>query len=569
MPGDHMITDHSRVARGVVPIVASAGAAVAGAALQALLGYRFPLITFFPAIMLSGWFGGFWPGVGATAASALLVDYLWLAPLRARNQGTGGDVVALALFGAIGLTISGFCESLHRAAAREHESSTRERMARERAEAGEAALTASEHDLRLALARERAARADAQDANRMKDQFLAMVSHELRTPLNALLGWADMLKRNVVNERRRDRAIDAILANATRQAQIVDDLLDVARILAGKLQLHPTLLNIEDTVRAALEIVQGAADAKGIELTLQAHRPIALLQADGVRIQQVLWNLLSNAIKFTPDHGVVQIRLREVDDVVEIVIEDTGQGIPNELLQVVFEPFRQVDSSTTRAHAGLGLGLSIVRYLVDAHGGTVGATSAGEGRGATFTVRLPIGSGRDLVRSPEPAAHTPSTIYGRLDGMKVLLVDDDADSREVMAAHLEDDGAVVLVAASAQEALDIVQREPIGALFVDVAMPGQDGYTLIRTIRKSPSTSIASIPAAAVTALASPADRDQALHAGFQLHIPKPVSSTVLRIALAELLATRAAAQGPPPAGGTSVAGGSLLGRRSTGEASR
>lgn len=534
-----MEIDRHRAVRFAVPIAASLVAAAAGAALQAAVGYRFPLITFYPAIMISGWYGGFWSGVTATATATALTNYLWLGPLRARDQSTLGDIVALVLFVGVGVTISAFCGSLHRSTAREHESAARERRAREHAEAGEAALKESEHNLRLALAGERVARAEAQDANRMKDQFLAMVSHELRTPLNALLGWADMLKRGVLREDRRERAIDAIHANATRQAQLVDDLLDLARILSGKLQLQPTHIHVEEPLRASMEIVQPAADAKGIELTLEVESPDLTLLADGMRLQQVFWNVLSNAIKFTPDHGVIHVNLRQAENDVEIAIRDTGQGIPTELLQTIFEPFRQADSSSTRAHSGLGLGLAIVKHVIEAHGGSVRAESAGEGRGATFSLRLPLEFAGIPVAAPASPVPKSVSMPSELSGTRVLVVDDDADSREVMAAHLELHGVTVMTAASAHEALTIVQREPVRALLVDVAMPGLDGYAFIRTIRSLPSKEIASLPAAAVTAFATPADRDLALQAGFQAHIAKPVNSSTLAQILIKLIARR------------------------------
>jgi signal transduction histidine kinase len=417
------------LAQYTVAVVSSACAAGAGVALQSLFGYRFPLITFYPAIMVSAWFGGLWPGIAATLVSSVLVGYLWLAPLRAANLGTVGDSVALMLFVGIGLAISAFSESMHRSAAREH-------AARERAEQRQNALEESERRLRAALTGEQAARAEAEDANRLKDQFVAMVSHELRTPLNAVLGWADMLKSNMLEDGRRERAITAIHANARRQAQLVDDILDITRMMSGKLQLRRARVNLDDAVRAAVDVVQSAADAKRIELSVAISGSLPPLNADPMRLQQAVWNLLSNAIKFTPDHGVVHTAVQNIDGAIEIVVSDTGQGIQSELLPTIFEPFRQGDSSTTRANGGLGLGLSIVKYVVEAHGGTVSGESPGEGRGATFKVRLPVvpvpESG--IESSARPVVPPPD---GSVAGLKVLIVDDDGDGREVMTVHLE------------------------------------------------------------------------------------------------------------------------------------
>jgi signal transduction histidine kinase len=517
----------SAIARYAVPAIACVCSAGAGAGLQAALGYRFPLITFYPAVILSAWFGGLWPGIVATILSSALVDYLWLAPLRAAGSASIGDPVALVLFVAIGLAISGFSESLHRSTAREHH-------ARQRAEERENALKHSEHQLRLALTGEHTARADAEAANRLKDQFLAMVSHELRTPLNALLGWSDMLKHRMVDDNGRDRAIDAIHANAKRQAQLVDDLLDIAGMMSGKLQLRRSPVDVTELVRAAVDIVQPTADAKSVELAFDADAPVGLLNGDGIRLQQVFWNLLSNAIKFTPEHGVVRVRLRPVDEAIELIVSDTGQGIPSVLLRSIFEPFHQADTSTTRVHGGLGLGLSIVKHIVEAHGGAATAESAGDGRGATFIVRLPTTAVGETPARPASQAPT-SAIPNLLSGLCVLVVDDDASSREVVARLLEYHDATALTAASGERAFEILLRRPVHALLVDIAMPDQDGYVFIRRLRESPSPIIASIPAAAITAMVADEDRERAMQAGFQLHVAKPVDSATLVRTVASL----------------------------------
>ncbi len=381
--------------------------------------------------------------------------------------------------------------------------------------------------------REKAARASAEEANRLKDEFLAMVSHELRTPLTAILGWAEMLRSGRVGEDRRDRACEAIYDSAKRQARMIDELLDVARITSGKLGVYRTAVDLSLVVRDALEVIQPAAEAKRIHLTVDVEPSLAAIYGDGTRLQQIAWNLLSNAVKFTPSDGVVDVSLRRAGAMAELVVSDNGPGITSEFLPSVFDAFRQGDASTTRNHGGLGVGLAIVKHLVEAHGGTVTAESLGEGRGATFTVRLPM--------LPVPAAayvETPRASASRafaLDGISVLLVDDDADTRQVIASHLEEHHAMVLTAASVSQALDVLQREHVDVLLSDIAMPGEDGYALVRKVRASTTPHVASLPAVALTALARDEDRQQALQAGFQLHLAKPIEALPLVTAIATL----------------------------------
>jgi signal transduction histidine kinase/ActR/RegA family two-component response regulator len=386
------------------------------------------------------------------------------------------------------------------------------------------------------LENERAARAAAEQANRVKDQFLATVSHELRTPLNAILGWADILRTDRMAAGRRERAVQAIYDSAKRQARLIDELLDVARIMSGKLRLERARVNLVDAVRAAVEIVQPSADAKRIMMTFDADSSIGPFHGDGARLQQIAWNLLTNALKFTPECGRVYVRLRRAGEFAELAIRDTGQGISPAFLGSVFEPFRQADASTTRPQGGLGLGLSIVKYLVEAHGGTVTAGSDGEGLGSVFTVMLPLE--REAVpaleEAPDPSL---AAVEGacRLDGLRVLVVDDDDASRDVAAAYLEHHGASVRTAASAAEAFEIVRREAVDVLLADVAMPNEDGYTLIRKLRALQPSGVATIPAAALTAFAREEDRQQALQAGFQLHLAKPIDPRSLLDAVASL----------------------------------
>jgi signal transduction histidine kinase/ActR/RegA family two-component response regulator len=389
------------------------------------------------------------------------------------------------------------------------------------------------------LEREQAARASAEEANRLKDQFLAVVSHELRTPLNAILGWADMLRTGLLDGGRRDRAHQTIYDSARQQAQLIDDLLDVARIMSGKLRLARTFVEIDDLVHTAAQIVQPAADARRIAIRVTTEPSMGVVFGDQARLQQVVLNLLSNAIKFSNEGSIVDVRLRADGDMAELTVADSGQGIAPAFLEAVFEPFRQADGSSTRLHGGLGLGLSIVKHLVEAHGGAVSAQSAGEGSGATFCVRLPI------VTSPGGAIEVPTerrrpvptmdlVAAQSLEGMSVLVVDDDEQSRLVVAAHLEAYNADVRTAPSTAEALDVLQNEHVDVLLADIAMPGEDGYALIRKLRSLDSPTRL-IPAAALTAFARNEDRQQALQAGFQLHLTKPIDAQTLVSAVATL----------------------------------
>jgi signal transduction histidine kinase/ActR/RegA family two-component response regulator len=390
-----------------------------------------------------------------------------------------------------------------------------------------------------ALAGERAARTSAERANRLKDQFLATVSHELRTPLNAILGWADMLRSGSLEDTRRERACQAIYTSAQHQAQLVNELLDVARIVSGKLQIEMTPVDVRDVVRRSLESVQPAADARRIDIAFDDDPVTGVVYGDATRLQQVVTNLLGNALKFTSEGGAVHVRLRRVGDTAEIVVTDTGAGIPRDLLAAVFEPFRQADGSTTRRHGGLGLGLSIVKHLVEAHHGTVAADSDGEGQGATFTVRLPVarrhGAVIDAVAADESPGDRADFPVVSLAGVRVLVVDDDDSSRYVVAAHLEARAASVLTATSARDALALLQREPVDVLLADVGMPDQDGYSLIRQLRAMRPARIGSVPAAAVTGFAGSEDRERALHAGFDDHLAKPFDSHTLVAAVAGL----------------------------------
>ena len=398
-----------------------------------------------------------------------------------------------------------------------------------------AELSRLEQAQKQMIAREQAARASAEDASRLKDQFLAMVSHELRTPLNAVVGWSDMLRSGKLLAADREKATEAIYSNARRQARMIDELLDVARITSGKLRLERSAVNLEQVVRDALDVVQVAAESKGVHIDTTLESAVGTIYGDGGRLQQIAWNLLSNAVKFTPSGGHVRLGLRRVEDnIAELTVGDDGVGIRPEFLPHMFDPFTQADGSTRRAYGGLGLGLSIVRQLVEAHGGRVSAHSDGEGLGTTFTVQLPMISlqASQIVRSPVRAA-APS-----LEGLSVLVVDDDQENREALAANLATERVRVLTASSAAEALELLSLEHVDVMLADIAMPGEDGYALVRKVRSMDGPA-STTPAAALTALARDEDRQHALDAGFQLHLAKPIDSESLIAAVAGLAALR------------------------------
>ena len=383
---------------------------------------------------------------------------------------------------------------------------------------------------------------EAQEANRMKDQFLATLSHELRTPLNAIVGWVQILREGAFDEKVKARAVETIGRNAKVQKQLIEDMLDVSRIVSGKLQLDVRPVELHRVIEAAADSVRPAADAKEITLDLDLDHAAGPVQGDPDRLQQVVWNLLSNAIKFTPRGGRVTVRLRGVAEWAEIVVEDTGIGIPAEHLDRIFERFSQVDASSTRTHRGLGLGLAIVRHLVELHGGTVEASSAGTDRGSTFVVHLPLQVDRpeeESVGSAAPSAEGAAAPANPLAGVSVVVVDDEEDARVLLGTLLRRMGAAVRIAGSADEALTLVERERPDVLLSDIEMPGEDGYTLIRRLRMLPAGRGSDVPAAAVTAYARAEDRERALAAGFQRHVAKPIEPESLADLVLELAAQR------------------------------
>lgn len=380
---------------------------------------------------------------------------------------------------------------------------------------------------------------EAQESSRLKDEFLATISHELRTPLTAILGWAHMMRTEEFGGEEAARALETIERNARAQSQLIDDMLDVSRIITGKLRIDVRPVDPNSFIAAAIEAVRPGADAKGVRLQRIMDTGVVTVSGDPIRLQQVVWNLLSNAIKFTPRGGRVQVRLERVNSHIEIAVSDSGSGIAPEFLPFVFDRFRQADQRTTRQHGGLGLGLAIVRHLVELHGGSVRAESAGAGQGSTFTVLLPVApvyqSTGTEVRV-HPAARDTLPIYecpDRLDGLKVLVVDDEPDTRELLKVGLGRCGAEVTAVGSAAEALAAITAEVPDLLISDIGMPDDDGYELIRRVRQLPAHSGGKVPAIALTAYARVEDRMQALRAGFQMHVPKPVE-------LAELVAVAA-----------------------------
>ncbi|HJQ27210.1 MAG TPA: GAF domain-containing protein [Blastocatellia bacterium] len=394
------------------------------------------------------------------------------------------------------------------------------------------------------LSREQKARAQAEEASRAKDEFLGMLSHELRTPLNAIVGWIRMLQRGRLEDELFTRALETIDRNAKLQARLIEDMLDLSRITSGKLRLDVQPTDLTIVINAAVDTLRPAADAKHIRLQVVMDFGAGLILGDSARLQQVIWNLLSNAIKFTPKEGRVQVQLERINSHVEIIVSDTGPGIPEDFMPYVFDRFRQADSSSTRAHGGLGLGLAIVRHLVELHGGTVEAGNRADRQGAVFTVRFPIMVVRrqtgDLAAGaarvhPTGGATIPFDCPPALDGLKVLAVDDEVDARQLLQAVLEQCGAEVRTCGSAQEALRALTEFKPDLLVSDIGMPDIDGYSLMEQIRALPPDEGGRVPAVALTAYARVEDRLAALSVGYNMHVPKPVEPAELALVIASL----------------------------------
>jgi PAS domain S-box-containing protein len=373
-------------------------------------------------------------------------------------------------------------------------------------------------------ARFRALAGEAEEANRVKDEFLATVSHELRTPLNAILGWATLLQDRLRGT-ASERALEIVQRNAQAQAQIIDDILDVSRIITGKLRLDLRATDLSAIVRAAFEVVAPAATAKRLQLVFRPPEEPAELVADPVRLQQIAWNLLSNAVKFTPPGGTITVEVERQDSSLVLKVSDTGRGIDLDFMPLLFNRFTQADSSITRRVGGLGLGLSIVRHLVDLHGGQVSAASKGPDTGATFTVTLPVRAATPLEHAASRSVHPPplATARGELEGVRVLVVDDEQDARELLQEILGEAGCNVTTAGSTAEALVRLREQRPDVLISDIGMPEEDGLSLMRRIRALGTADGADLPAIALTAYAGAANRAQTREAGFDAHLAKPV----------------------------------------------
>ena len=428
---------------------------------------------------------------------------------------------------------------------------------------------------RAEFIREQEARRQAEAANRMKDEFLATLSHELRTPLNSMLGWAKLLRTRKFDETTTARALETIERNAKLQSQLIEDILDVSRIIRGKVRLNLHPVNLVPAIEAAIDSVRLAAEAKSIELEALFDASVDLVSGDSARLQQIVWNLLTNAIKFTPEGGKVLVRLDRAGDYAQIQAIDTGIGISTEFLPFIFDRFRQADSTTTRSQGGLGLGLAIVRHLVELHGGSIHAQSQGEGKGATFTVKLPLSKSLIAIEPCSPAqtnSNTATPLVGdrvehsqenrykhpdardatdvgelspsevnranipSLDRLQVLVVDDDTDTRDFLTTVLEQSGASVTAAASVSLAIEALEHFQPDVLVSDIGMPEQDGYELIRQVRAMDAERVGNVPALALTAYARGEERTMAMRAGFQMHLAKPVEPAELIAVVAKLV---------------------------------
>ncbi|HEU0175633.1 MAG TPA: ATP-binding protein [Blastocatellia bacterium] len=501
----------SKSLRYFVAIAATAVVFTARFLLDPALGDVASLLLFILSVVVSAWHGGLGPGLLATALGVAITDYFFVEPYYSFGAKSSEERLDLFLFLCTGISISILSH------------------ARISAEAKRQQLLVSERNARMA----------AEDANRLKDEFLSTVSHELRTPLTAINGWAMMLRNGRLDSAQTARALETIVRNAKAQNQLIDDLLDVSRIITGKLRMDAAPLKLSSVIEAAVDTVRPAADAKEIHLSALLDPMAEKVTGDAERLQQVVWNLLSNAVKFAPKGGRVEVRLERADSHVKIVVADNGQGIKPEFLPYVFEHFRQEDSGTNRQQGGLGLGLAIVRHIVELHGGTVHAASEGLGKGAIFTVALPIAQGRavspDELRGRAAGGNLAPENPPSLEGVRALFVDDEADARELIAMMLAQVGAEVRTAASATEALAACDEWRPDVLISDIGMPGEDGYTLMKELRARESERGGHIPAIALTAYGRREDCWRALSVGYESHLSKPVEPAELLTVVASL----------------------------------
>jgi signal transduction histidine kinase/DNA-binding response OmpR family regulator len=403
----------------------------------------------------------------------------------------------------------------------------------------------AEQEVAKLLVSEQAARAEAEQANRTKDEFLATLSHELRTPLSAILGWTHLVRTGKLDPPQTQRAFETIERNARSQSQLIDDLLDVSRIITGKLQIELKPVELTPVVETAFEAVRPAFEAKHIDFQTVCDSPSCVVLGDANRLQQVLWNLFSNAVKFTPHEGKVRVTVRRFDPAVSIIVQDSGVGIKKDFIPFIFDRFRQADGSTTRAHGGLGLGLSIVKHLVQLHQGNVEVESKGEDRGSIFKVTLPLASAMTASKVDDAESNELDSNGHQLhdshllEGLRVLVVDDEADTRELVTAILTRSGGQVKCSESAAEAIRDMKTWDPDVLVSDIGMPREDGYSLIKKLRRSKTKRARQIPAIALTAYATDEDRIQALSAGFQVHVAKPIEAQVLVKSIAALTGRR------------------------------
>ena len=481
-------------------------ATLARAAVDPLIHDQVPYFIYVAAVVVAAWGCGVDGGVLAAVLSAFVGNY-WFVPPRYEIVPHREDLYAMGLFTVLALGLVWLVGRWKRA----------------------------ERDLWRQTDELHVLKEEAERANRLKDEFLATLSHELRTPLNAILGWARMLDDRRLDEAGREKAVHTIIRNADVQARLVEDVLDVSRIISGKMRLSMAAMDLTSVVATAIEMVRPAALAKGIEITSDLSRPSAVV-GDADRLQQVAWNLLSNAVKFTPKHGRVDVRVETLESQATLTVSDTGIGVEPDFLPHLFERFRQADASTTRQYGGLGLGLAIVRHMVELHGGTVRAESGGPGRGTTFIVSLPVRAvARVGATSADQSGQPAAGGFPALEGLRVLAVDDEPDARELVIAALTPFGVEVRTAESAAEAVRALSAWRPHVLLADIGMPVEDGYSLIRRIRARAPENGGLTPAAALTAYARPDDRARALAAGFQDHVAKPTTPEELARVVAAL----------------------------------
>jgi signal transduction histidine kinase/CheY-like chemotaxis protein len=495
------------------------GSVLAAVIVRALIDYvseeEIPYTAFYPAVMATALCCGLYWGLAATGLSAVSSMY-WISPRGRLQIGVDtGDLPRMAMFLLVCALVVWLADRVHRHR-REAERSAEERQ--------------------LLLVREQAARKEAERANRAKDEFLATVTHELRTPLQSILGWTQLLQLKGLDGEQAEVALKSIERSVKIQSQLINDLLDLSRIVMGKLRLDARVVYLSEALTAALETVGPAASAKNIRLLADVRSDDAIVFGDPDRLHQVVWNLLSNAIKFTPSQGTIRAIVRRQGRTIHLTIADSGEGIDPVFLPKVFERFQQTKSGHRKG--GIGLGLAIVKELVELHGGTVSAFSAGRGRGAAFTVSLPA--------HRVPAIAGEASLSGRaatgfvsqpLTGRRVLVVEDDAEAADIIHQVLERHGAEVIPASSAEEAALLLQRERPDVLLSDLGLPGEDGLQLVRHLRRQSEEGLARIPAVALTGRTREVDQFQAIESGFQVHLGKPVASGKLVSTLAELSA--------------------------------